>query len=341
MVTARRLQVVLLVALCAGVFTPPAEAQGQPASCDIAAQNLYVRDVMTDIYLWYREIPDVDPVAFESPAQYLDAIRYRPLDETFSYIAPRAATEAFFSESQFVGFGFSTTSSAPGELRVTDVMAQSPAQEANLARGDRIVEINGRTVEALQNSGDLDGAFGPSEPGVQGELVIVRGNDRFRARMVKRVVTIPTVSSTRVYSSGGRDVGYVFFRNFVTPSYEALDAAFTELHGRRVQELVLDLRYNGGGLVAVAQHLASLIGGVKTDGQVFAEYFHNDKYPSLNRTIRFEPKANALGLERLIVITTRASASASELVINALTPFMPVVVIGTRTVREARWAVRD
>ena len=64
---------------------------------------------------------------------------------------------------------------------MTDVMAQSPAQEANLARGDRIVEINGRTVEALQNSGDLDGAFGPSEPGVEGELVVVRGNDRFRA----------------------------------------------------------------------------------------------------------------------------------------------------------------
>ena len=76
MVTARRLQAVLLIALCAAVFTPPAEAQGQPASCDIAAQNLYVRDVMTDIYLWYREIPDIDPVAFESPAQYLDAIRY-------------------------------------------------------------------------------------------------------------------------------------------------------------------------------------------------------------------------------------------------------------------------
>ncbi len=85
---------------------------------------------MTDIYCVDREIPDVDPVAFESPAHYLDAIRHRPLDETFSYIAPRAATEAFFSESQFVGFGFSTASSAPGELRVTDVMPQSPAQEA-------------------------------------------------------------------------------------------------------------------------------------------------------------------------------------------------------------------
>ena len=101
--------------------------------------------------------------------------------------------------------------------------------------------------------------------------------------------------------------------------------------GHGVRDLVLDLRYNGGGLVGVAQHLASLIAGVRTNGQVFAEYFHNDKNATRNRVLRFEPKPHALGLERLVVITTGASASASELVINALKPFIPVVVIGSRT----------
>jgi C-terminal processing protease CtpA/Prc len=98
-----------------------------------------------------------------------------------------------------------------------------------------------------------------------------------------------------------------------------------------VNELVLDLRYNGGGLVDVAQHLASYIGGVRTDGLVFAEYFHNDKNTFRNRIIRFESKPQRLTLDRLIVVTTRSSASASELVINALRPFMPVVVIGGTT----------
>jgi carboxyl-terminal processing protease len=149
--------------------------------------------------------------------------------------------------------------------------------------------------------------------------------------MAKRIVTIATVSSQQVYSAGGRTVGYLFFRNFVTPSYEALDAAFSDFRGRAVEELVLDLRYNGGGLVGVAEHLASLIGGVRTDGQVFAEYVHNDKNVSRNRVTRFEPRLNALNLHRLVVITTGASASASELVINALKPFMPVIVIGSRT----------
>ena len=86
--------------------------------------------------------------------------------------------------------------------------------------------------------------------------------------MVKRLVTIPTVSLTSVITSDGRKVGYIFFRNFVEPSHEALDRAFAELRAAQVTELVLDLRYNGGGLVSVAQHLASLIGGVRANGQV-------------------------------------------------------------------------
>jgi hypothetical protein len=148
---------------------------------------------------------------------------------------------------------------------------------------------------------------------------------------VKRVVTIPTVSTTKLYDVDGRKVGYIFFRNFVEPSVEALDAAFATLHDAGATELVLDLRYNGGGLVNVAQHLTSLIGGQRTSGHVLAEYVHNDKHPELNRQITFDSQPNALNLQRLVVITTRSSASASELVINGLRPYMPVVVVGDRT----------
>jgi carboxyl-terminal processing protease len=91
------------------------------------------------------------------------------------------------------------------------------------------------------------------------------------------------------------------------------------------------MRYNGGGLVAVARHLASIIGGSRTRDQVFAQYVHNDRNVRRNQVLRFEEGAAGPGFERLIVITTRASASASELVINALRPFIPVVIIGDRT----------
>jgi carboxyl-terminal processing protease len=320
----------LAALIVTGAAPAPARAQGSPASCSTSGKNLYVRDVMSDIYLWYREIPTVNPTAYASPEAYLEAIRYRLFDSTFSYITSRAASEAFYSESQFIGFGLST-SIADLEMRVTQVFPESPASEAGLSRGDRIVEIGGREVAALISSGEIGDAFGPSEIGVETDIAFTSQGSTRREHMIKRLVTIPTVSLTRVYNLSGRRIGYIFFRNFVEPSYEALDRAFADLSTAGVDELVLDLRYNGGGLVNVAQHLASYIGGVRTEGQVFAEYFHNDKNTFRNRIIRFENKPQRLTLERLIVVTTQASASASELVINALRPFMPVVVIGGTT----------
>jgi C-terminal peptidase prc len=285
---------------------------------------------MADLYLWYREIPPLAPARFDSPEAYLEAARYRPLDSSFSYITSAAESEAFYGESAYVGFGFSSAA-AGSELRVTQVFPGSPAEEAGLRRGDRITAIDGQAVSALIESGGLDAALGAADIGVSRTLTFARGGAPASAAVTKRVVTIPTVSLTRVYEVAGRRVGYVFFRNFVTPSFAALDAAFGELKRAGVTELVLDLRYNGGGLVSVAQHLADLIGGTLTQGQVFAEFSHNDRHGELNETLRFGSAANALALSRVVMITTRASASASELVANSLRPFMPVVLIGDRT----------
>jgi carboxyl-terminal processing protease len=302
-----------------------------PASCTVSGKNLYVRDRMTDIYFWSNEVPAVDPVGFDSPEAYLDAVRFRPVDSSYSYITDRASNTAFFSDSQFIGLGFSSAI-VGDEMRILQVFPDSPAEEAGLARGYAIVSINGRSIADLVASGQIDGAFGGAEVGVQTSIVFRnQANERKTAGMTKRLVTIPTVSMTRVYDVGGRRVGYVFFRNFVQPSIAALDASFDELIAGGATELVLDLRYNGGGLISVAQHLASLIGGTRTDGQLLAEYFHNEKNAFRNQRIRFQSKPNALRLERLVVIGTRATASASELVVNALRPFMPVVLVGDRT----------
>jgi carboxyl-terminal processing protease len=317
---------VLLLALAGPIA--PAAAQGR--SCTPLQQNIHVRDVMTDLYLWYQEVPAVSLTAHNTPEAYLEAVRYRPLDQTFSYITSREANDAFYSASQFIGFGFAT-SLHDSELRVTQVFPGSPAQEIHLARGARILEVNGRAVAELVRSGEIGGAFGASEIGVAAVIVFERDGVATRGRMVKRVVTIPTVSETRVITVDGRKVGYIFFRNFVEPSREALDRAFAELGNAQVTELVLDLRYNGGGLVDVARHLASLIGGTRAGGQVFAEYVHNDRNTARNRAIRFNRPSEALTIDRVIVVTTRASASASELVINSLRPFMPVWIIGDRT----------
>lgn len=324
--------VIVVFGVLLGLLQPvPAGAQSGPRNCTIPIQNLYVRDVLDEYYFWYRELPRLNASNYPSPEAYLEAARYRPLDSSFSYITSRAANEAFYGDSQFVGLGISTQTTE-SEMRVLQVFPESPASEAGLSRGDRITQIDGRSVAELIQTGEIGGAFGASEPGVSVALVFrTRAGVERRATVTKRVVTIPTVSLTRTFQVDGRTVGYLFFRNFVEPSYDALDAAFAALREAGATDLVIDLRYNGGGLVDVAVHLASLIGGVVTQGRVFAVFQHNDKNTALNETLRFESAAQALTLPRLFVITTRSSASASELLINSLRPHIPVTVIGDTT----------
>lgn len=328
----RRLMAPVVTLLIAVMLPAAAAAQSGPASCSTSGQNLYVRQVLQDLYLWNEFLPAVNPTSFSSPEAYLEAVRYRPLDEHFSYITSAASSSAFYSDSQFIGYGFGTSVQGD-ELRVLQVYPDSPASEAGLARGDRILEIDGRSVVTLIATGQIGGAFGPSEIGYASEVLFrsVAGVER-RERMSKRAVTIPTVSLTRAYDVDGRRVGYLFFRNFVRPSVDALNEAFLALREAGVTELVLDLRYNGGGLVDVAVHLSSLIGGALTAGQTFATFSHNSRNTFRNETLHFtEPAVPAPTLNRLFVITTRGSASASELVINGLRPFMPVVIIGDTT----------
>jgi C-terminal processing protease CtpA/Prc len=323
-----------LVGLTAALLCPsPASAQAPPTNCSTTSQILWVRDQLNTFYYWNQFLPaNVNPVSFTSPESYLEAVRYRPIDNTYSYITSAAANDAFFSDSQFIGYGFGqqTTNS---EIRVLQVYDDSPALEAGLSRGDRITHVNGASVPEMIAHGTIGNAFGAAEIGVASTIDFEKlSGERRQARMVKRLVTIPTVSLTRVVEVDGRKVGYVFFRNFVTPSTAALNDAFAALKIAGVTELVLDLRYNGGGLVDVAVHLGSLIGGSHTSGQVMLNYVHNDVVgPLLNKTTRFGSPEHALNLQRLMVITTRSSASASELIINSMRPYIPVVVIGDTT----------
>jgi carboxyl-terminal processing protease len=301
--------------------------------CSTRGQVEFVRTTLRDMYLWYRDLPDPPTSSFSSPEAYLEAVRNQTFDQSYSYIANRAESEAFFSESQFIGVGVSYRQTSASELRVSQVFPGSPAAEAGLERGDYLLAINGTAVGTLIANGGLDAAFGPSTAGVVVTLAWRSPEGaEFSARLTKRAVTIPTVSHTTVYDRGrdGR-VGYIHFRNFVQPSTAALNTAFADLFAADVDELILDLRYNGGGLVSVAQHLGGLIGGERTRNQVFVEFFHNDKQTSRNQAVRFPVPANALGLSRLVVIATRASASASESIINSLRPFIPVTVVGERT----------
>ena len=308
-------------------------AQTQPSSCTTTSQNLWVRDQLNTFYYWYQNLPSgVNPASFNSPEAYLEAVRYRPIDTTFSFITSAAASDAFYSDSQVIKYGFTQMISA-NDILVLQVWPESGASEAGLERGDRIISVNGTPVATHVKNGTLSAAFGPDQPGQQATIAFNKPDgERRTAVMTKRIVTIPTVAITKMFEVEGRRVGYIFFSNFVQPSTAALNDAFAALKEAGANELVLDLRYNGGGLVDVAQHLASLIGGTRTSGQPAFNYVHNDKIgPIYNKVTRFTNPANALNLQRLVAITTGSSASSSELVLNALRPFIPVTIVGDTT----------
>lgn len=316
----RKLLTLVLATLAAG-----ASAQ----DCSITGQNATTYQALKDWYYWYRNLPTVSASTFANPEALLDAVRYRPLDNTFSYISSATSSAAFFGESQYLGFGFSMKFTVGYELRVTDVFPGSPSAEAGFDRGSEILTLNGKSVQQTYEDGDWNTIWGPEEEGYAVSVTFRNAAGEAKgSRIVKRVVTIPTVPLVSIQDAGGKKTGYIVFKNFVEPSYAALDAAFAQLKDASATELVLDVRYNGGGLIAVAQYLGGLIGGDRTSGEVFAQYVHNDKRSSNNKEIRFPRPASAFPLSRLIVITTKSSASASELIINALKPFMPVVVIG-------------
>src|SRR4030095_6918923 len=122
---------------------------------------------------------------------------------------------------------------------------------AGLLRGDRIVTVNGRSVSSMVADGSIGNAFGAADVGVVTSIEWeTLAGQRRSARMVKRLVTIPTVSLTSIVDVDGRKVGYLFFRNFVEPSMAALTDAFTALKAAGATDLVLDLRSQARGRAA-------------------------------------------------------------------------------------------
>ena len=320
----------LALGACGGGSDGPAPITGD---CAIPQQNQAVYDTMQQYYLWYEELPELDPRGFASPQALLDALVLKPLDR-FSYLTTQAAEDALFGAGQFVGLGF-RSAIRNDELRIADVFEDGPADGAGLVRGSTILAIDGvPAADLLATPGGLTAALGPAELGYEVTLQF-RNPDgaEFNVAVAKDVVTIPPVSAVRIFAVNGRPTAYLLFRNFVSPSIPALDRAFAELRAAGVTQLIVDLRYNGGGLVSVLEHFANLLGSRIAPGAVFAAYEHNDKNSERDRQFLFasEPLEAALQLERLVLITTPATASASEMLVNGMPPYVTTATVGRET----------
>ncbi len=312
--------------------SPSSSSSTPTPDCGVAGENTQILSVMRSWYYWYQSLsPSVNPAAYSSPSALLDALRYQPLDR-FSYVTSQSADQSFYSAGQYAGFGFGLSLNAANVLRVTRVFAGSPAAQAGLARGDTITAVNGTPVATLIANNQLDSVLFANAPGVSITLSLVSLDGQARSvSMTSAVVSEPTVEQAKTVAVGQQTVGYLLFNSFITPSNAALDQAFSTFAGQGVTQLVIDERYNGGGMLSVAAHLSGLVAGNAYSGRTLGKLTFNSQHTDQNQTVTFPTVSNSLNLTQVFFVTSGGTASASEFVINALGPYMRVTTVGSPT----------
>jgi len=308
--------------------------------CSVEEQKRDVLSIMRDVYFYNDELDQaakysgLDLDRYLSAGLLLDFLRYLPddFDRFFSYITTREAEEEFFDEGQFVGFGILLGESTPGELDIVDVFAGSPAEAAGLVRGDVILGIDGQTIDEIEAAEGIDFAFGPPTEGTTRTLLIRDlMNDEMPVEVTKGIVMVESVPLYDILDVGGERVGYLVFRTFINPALDELDVAFEAFGNAGVGNLIIDLRYNGGGLLSIAAILNDILGGPGNLGEVQFQVLYNQRYSEFDEEVYFEPHPRAIALDKIVFITTDSSASASELLINSLDPYLDVFVVGSDT----------
>ena len=308
---------------------------GEAASCTLAGQKLWLDAYMADQYFWsaFRPTPNAAATTLDA---YFGSQLFVPTDR-YSFSQEIVQYTQFVSEATRTGYGYSLAfpDSTQSKLLVRVVEPLGPAAAAGLQRGDTVLAIDG---------------FSPTDV-VNGSLtnVTTRGITRtFRVETAAGVIRTlnmvsrnfllsPVLTDKILMAANGAKVGYLAYQDFSTSSLNALGASFNRFRAAGVTELIVDLRYNGGGSVTVARALASLIGGAALDGNIFASI----RYNALNAASDFDyafastraslPALPLEGLTQVFFITSPNTASASELVINSLFPFKNVITIGATT----------
>jgi carboxyl-terminal processing protease len=316
--------------------------------------NSWIRNQMANYYYWNYVIPRMSPGNLP-PEVFFEEILY-DLDE-FSYITDDAETllEELNGSQYASGFSpalYQITGQNLLVMVVKYVYPDSPADEAGLKRGDIIVSINNQrlSVTNYQELNALQGSvtygFGRYDYDAETETATITELDT-SVTVQKKELQLDPVITTKVIQEGEKSIGYIFYAQFLTGTADIFLNRLTEtiqsFKDQQIDELIIDLRYNPGGRIGAASHFANLL--VPKDyideKSVFVEFEYNtllENYyqtnegaDSENLFLYFEDASVSLGLDRIYVLTSKQTASASELLIHGLKPYMDVVTVGSNT----------
>jgi C-terminal processing protease CtpA/Prc len=307
----------------------------------VAQDRDALNSLMNEWYFWYMNLPSVTLSDYKDPYELMDALRYKPLDR-WSFVADY---NAFIASMQgtFVGHGIRIGLDAQGKARIVMIYKNSPLYTngsggKGVRRGWIIKTLNGSDLApalvslATGNSTPYNNLIGPATAGRSNTFVFSPpGRPDTTAVTVKSTFQVNSVLLYDTLTINSKKTGHLVFNEFITPSSQELADAFVFFKAQNVKDLILDLRYNSGGILDVAAELASYISGA-SNSNTFIKFSYNDKKSAANDTIyKFKSIASPLNLTRLVVITTRETASASEEVINGLKPYLAITTIGDTT----------
>jgi carboxyl-terminal processing protease len=342
--TTSLVSIAMLTAACGGGSGSTAISGGSgtgatSSACSLRSRQDFAFATLNEFYLFPETLPaSLDPTPFTTVSAYLDALtataRAQGRDRFFTFITSIADENAFFSSGSTAGFGIRLSNdTAARRTFIAEAFEGAPALAAGIDRGDEITAI-GTTANdlrlvsdiiAAEGAGGVSNALGPSTAGTTRTLRLANASGTRTVSVTKADFALTPVSSrygAQIINDGGKQVGYLNLRTFISTADPALRSAFSQFRTAGVTEFIIDFRYNGGGLVSTAELVGDLLGGNRSSANVFSKTTFRREKSSENSTRLFAPQPQSVSPVKIAFVGTGATASASELVINSFIPYL-------------------
>ena len=347
-----------------GVFQPSSNFYQQ---CQVLNEKHWLRSWSNETYLWYDEIIDRDPALTPAVSEYFKLLKTEQITESgankdnFHSSLPTAQWRAQSQSGVTFGYGFNVkliSPTAPRQGVISYTEPNSPASAQNLARGFEILEIDGVDFINANTQAEVDtlnAGLYPTKVGKSTSFVFKDINTDETREVILNSQTITSRPVTNVKTLADGTVGYFQFNSHNAIAEKPLYDAFNNLKASNVTDLIIDIRYNGGGFLQMASQVAYMIAGpANTNGKIFEKTIFNDQHPTFNPVTgqRLKPvmftnefvgfadnpalvvgtPLPTLNLERVYLLTTASTCSASEAIINGLRGAdIEVIQIGSGT----------
>lgn len=298
----------------------------QPSDNQIVDKKVeFTANTFNDLYLWYSSMPVVDLSTIGSPGEYISKVRYSK--DKWSFTMPYTEMVDLMQNGETTGWGAGFGFDEQDVLRILYVYDNSAMGKAGVKRGWQIKALNGKTVASMSDS-EVNAALNNSS---NTYVFIKNDGTETTTAVTKGAIVINSVQYSAIYPKSGKKIGYLVFSDFLGSSVKELNVAFDNFASQGITDMILDLRYNGGGTLDCADTLVALLAGKPHKGKIYNTLEYNNKHVRWNYNSIIGEKPNSVQLDKLVVLTTSSTASASELLIAGLKPYLNMKLIGSKT----------